>query len=435
MRVAPLPTGDAVAAPTPLLISSGGWAGLGWETGAVYASPPPAGSATLARLPPVRPVDAGALVVLPPSSHLVAPGDAFRDRFGAAIAASRDGTIAVACAPGRAPSGVCFVYAPASGAGWLPVASLIAAAPPGADFGAAVALSSDGAVIVVGAPAAAGAGGATLAGAAYVFVRTAGTNVWSAVGDALTDGATAAAGGRFGFSVAVSPDGTLAAVSAPFATGSTGAISTFAISRTAGGALVSRYTLPPDGSGLADRLGFALAWPAAAPGRLFAGAPGRRAAAAGRCCGIVAVLETGAAGVGTWRLAAELTTSVPGGPATGWRVAADAAGVTAAASFSTPWNAGQNCGGCGVADGSVDVYARRADGTWAWTGARVNVTTGVTSPIFTTGAASALVSDQFGSAVVLSPDGLILVVGAFNQQARSGGGKGDFRLLATVRGW
>jgi hypothetical protein len=76
------------------------------------------------------------------------------------------------------------------------------------DFGHDVALSADGAIALIGARA--DAQGASATGAAYVFRRTGTT--WTQVQRLRASDAAASA--RFGTSVALSPDGTLAAIGA-----------------------------------------------------------------------------------------------------------------------------------------------------------------------------------------------------------------------------
>jgi hypothetical protein len=84
--------------------------------------------------------------------------------------------------------------------------STLASPARGVDFGAAVSLSFDGAVLVVGDPK----GAADEHGAAAVFERT--DDAWSS-GIALSRGGTASFWGRFGQRVAISHDGNIAVVS------------------------------------------------------------------------------------------------------------------------------------------------------------------------------------------------------------------------------
>ncbi len=160
------------------------------------------------------------------------------DDFGFAVALSGDGNTLVVGAPGEASArtgvtagivdettagnaapgaGAVYVYT-RSGATWTQQAYIKASNPGAGDqFGTSVALSSDGITLAVGAPGEASADGnqaddtAASAGAVYVFTRDV-SGVWSQqdyVKASNTD-----AGDQFGFSVALSGDGSTLAVGA-----------------------------------------------------------------------------------------------------------------------------------------------------------------------------------------------------------------------------
>jgi hypothetical protein len=97
-----------------------------------------------------------------------------------------------------------------SGSNWVPEQTLYPAGGEGLaqDFGHDLALSADGATALIGARADAQGGSST--GAAYVFRRTGAT--WTQVQRLRASDAAQSA--RFGTSVALSPDGTLAAIGA-----------------------------------------------------------------------------------------------------------------------------------------------------------------------------------------------------------------------------
>ncbi len=160
------------------------------------------------------------------------------DDFGFAVALSGDGNTLVVGAPGEASArtgvtagivdettagnaapgaGAVYVYT-RSGTTWTQQAYIKASNPGAGDqFGTSVALSSDGITLAVGAPGEASADGnqaddtAASAGAVYVFTRDV-SGVWSQqdyVKASNTD-----AGDQFGFSVALSGDGSTLAVGA-----------------------------------------------------------------------------------------------------------------------------------------------------------------------------------------------------------------------------
>jgi hypothetical protein len=141
------------------------------------------------------------------------------DLFGLSVALSADGSTLAVGARGEASGTGDPLDNSAAGAGavyvfvrtfdttsWVQEAYLKASdIGAGAFFGSAVALSADGARLVVGAPFEAGA-----AGAAYVFTRTAAA--WSP--EATVKAPNARANAEFGTSVAMSADGALIAVGA-----------------------------------------------------------------------------------------------------------------------------------------------------------------------------------------------------------------------------
>jgi cysteine-rich repeat protein len=171
---------------------------------------------TLAVGAPGEAADAGATYVFTrsdttwsPQAFLKAPSAAAGDDFGASIALSADGATLVVGAAGddaSAPSaGAVYVFT-RDGTSWSPPASVRPSSPAASDhFGISVALSADGATLAAGAE-----GAARFAGAAYVFTRSGA--VWS---EASVKASNAAAGDRFGLSIALSADGASLAVGAP----------------------------------------------------------------------------------------------------------------------------------------------------------------------------------------------------------------------------
>ncbi len=214
----------------------------------------------------------------PPWSRFLKPtrAHAQSEFFGASVAISADGaTMAVGAygdvgdaeSPGERPgagAGSVYVYV-RHGAGWVVQAYLQAAHPDANDaFGTAVALSADGNLLLVGAPheasSATGVDGpadnndATGTGAAYVFVRNAGS--WTQRNYLKASDASSLVGGSFGGTVAVNADGTTLAVGAHYesnlaGTTGTGAVYVFVAS---GASWVQQYKLMGSATEFFDRL-------------------------------------------------------------------------------------------------------------------------------------------------------------------------------------
>ncbi|MES2483033.1 MAG: integrin [Pseudomonadota bacterium] len=147
-------------------------------------------------------------------AYLKASDSATNTQFGSALAFSGDGgTLAVGAQGthgGITLSGAAYVFKRADDA-WREEAVLTAADPARLDtFGISVALSSDGATLVVGAPGRDGGAGA-YAGAVYVFTRSGAS--WAAQ---HLRAPHARAGSGFGYSVALAADGLTLAAGAPF---------------------------------------------------------------------------------------------------------------------------------------------------------------------------------------------------------------------------
>jgi hypothetical protein len=144
------------------------------------------------------------------------------DRFGASVALSADGSTALIGAP---------LYGGGNGAAWIFTRSdstwkqveELTAATGGVSgyFGRSVALSADGETALVGAPAARGQG------LAWLFTRS--ESGWSQQGEPLA-GAGESGSGRFGRSVALSADGETTLIGAPGDDGNLGAAWLFRLS-------------------------------------------------------------------------------------------------------------------------------------------------------------------------------------------------------------
>jgi hypothetical protein len=164
------------------------------------------------------------------------------DRFGSALALSRDGNTLVVGAPADRSRGIGVGASPAdagtiatgavtvyvrSGGSWTAQAFIKpGSADVAAEFGAAVALSEDGSWLAVGAPREAndtrsinGTGCTTCrpdSGAVYVYQRNA-QGQWGF--KAYIKAANADAGDHFGHALAISNDGRVLVVGAPFEDG------------------------------------------------------------------------------------------------------------------------------------------------------------------------------------------------------------------------
>ncbi len=131
-----------------------------------------------------------------------------KDRFGTSVALSFDGAILAVGAPAYdsgARPGAVYVFGRSVDV-WSHKAALAAAAPGVGDrFGFSVAMSTTGDTIAVGSP------GGDAAGGVHVFERS-GANTWERT--AVRKASNAVAGDSFGTDVALSADGTLLAVGA-----------------------------------------------------------------------------------------------------------------------------------------------------------------------------------------------------------------------------
>ena len=140
----------------------------------------------------------------------LAPSDLSGDQseIGTGVAVSRDGRVAVVGGPGDADdAGAAWVFT-RSGSSWQQAAKLRPRDEAGdGRFGSSVAISANGAVVVVGAP-----GDAEQLGAAWVFTRSG--MAWTQVGGKLTPRNERGIP-RFGWAVDVSADGTKAIIGGP----------------------------------------------------------------------------------------------------------------------------------------------------------------------------------------------------------------------------
>jgi hypothetical protein len=164
-------------------------------------------------------------------AYVKASNTGIDDNFGFSVALSADGNTLAVGAPGEdsnatgidgnqgdntaGNAGAVYIFI-RSGIAWTQQAYVKASSTAAGDqFGFSVALSSDGSTLAVGA-----IGSVSQAGAAYVFTRSGVT--WSQ--QALVTGVNTGPGDQIGFSVALSGDGNTLAVGAPGEDGSSNVI-------------------------------------------------------------------------------------------------------------------------------------------------------------------------------------------------------------------
>jgi len=144
-------------------------------------------------------------------------GDNSRDYLGAAVAISDDGNTIAVGAPNtvddKDTAGYVRVFDWNAGtSSWQERGNDIEGEALGDEFGSAVALSSDGSVVAVGAPYNNGGGGGKGAGTGHVRVFEWVGNLWTQLGADIDGGAD---DDKFGTSVALSSDGRTVAGGAP----------------------------------------------------------------------------------------------------------------------------------------------------------------------------------------------------------------------------
>jgi hypothetical protein len=142
-----------------------------------------------------------------PASTIDDPESLQGDQFGASVAASGDGSVLLVSASGG-DSGAARVYV-YNRYGGAPLAMLEDPDTNGDCFGQSLALSADGGTALVGANCAS-VNGVQWAGKAYLYTRNNG--VWSPTAAAVLTEPTPTAEDFFGISVALSQDGTTAVI-------------------------------------------------------------------------------------------------------------------------------------------------------------------------------------------------------------------------------
>jgi hypothetical protein len=290
------------------------------------------------------------------------------------------------------------------------------------EFGFSIALSEDGGTLAVGAPYegsdASGEGDALAnAGAVYVYTRTAPGN-WEF--QKMLKASDADGGDQFGHDVALSANGDMLAVGAPFedsdGTGTgegmanSGAVYVFG--RT-GEAWTEQQKLKAPNAGLGDQFGWSLSL-SADGGTLAVGALFEDGNGADETDN--SVTDSGAAYVfrqdgGVWSPQAYLKASNPGiNDHFGHALALSADGGTLAVGAPLETSTARGIGGTdddgasGAASGAVYVYRFDSD-TDSWG-----------APLYIK-ATNADLGDQFGYSVALSADGGVLAAGAYREDS------------------
>ena len=195
--------------------------------------------------------------------------------YGADVAISPDGEVVVVGAPGTAPeaAGAVYVYARPAG-GWVAdeISAQLARVPgePGSAFGSAVAISGDGVTVAVGAPLEGGSGKVR-----YFLAPQGWANVAAGtqIGSGFLGVGSPAPGDQFGASVAISRDDRTIVVGAPGRYGARGAVYIFRKPAAGWMATTELVEIKIDSGEPGDRFGHSVAV-SADGSNIAVGAPG-----------------------------------------------------------------------------------------------------------------------------------------------------------------
>jgi len=342
---------------------------------------------------------------------LLASGGAAGDQFGWSVALTSDGSRALVGAylddtAGGADAGSARVFL-RTGTGWAEEATLLASGgASNDDFGWSVALTSDGSRALVGAPGDDTAGGAD-AGSARVFLRT-GTG-WAE--EATLRALGGAAGDNFGSSVALTSDGSRALVGAPSDDTAGGTAGSARVFLRTGTGWAEEATLLASGGAAEDYFGISVALTSDGS-RALVGAPFDDTAGGADAGSARVFLRTG-------RFWAEEATLLASGGAAGDNFGSSVA-LTSDGSRALVGAPGDDTAG-GPNAGSARVFLRTGTG-WA-----------EEATLLASGGAS---DDGFGQSVALTSDGSRALVGAWLDDTPGGPNAGSARVfLRTGTGW
>lgn len=341
------------------------------------------------------------------------------DGFGESVALSGDGNTALVGVPGHShiqggvpvitTAGAAYVFTRTNGT-WATTPSVTftdPAATTGDEFGVSVALSGDGSIALVGAESVKD-GSTGPYGAAYVYTQSHG--IWSSTpSHSFIDPGTSA--DAFGFSVALSNDGSTAAIGAPSTNSSDGAAYVYTQS---GGS----WPTTPNGS-FTDPLGtngdgFGHAVALSGNGSsLLSGAPGTKAGSLPCCVGDAYVYTENH---GTW----------PSLPSQSF---ANPQGTTAQAQF-----------GSSVAlsgDGTIALIGAEAGSSNATNAAYVfasssGIWSGTAAHTFADPTTNT--AENYGASVALSNDGSTALIGAPQTTVSGGAGAGAAYVYVQTSG-
>jgi hypothetical protein len=315
---------------------------------------------------------------------LLASDAAGDDQFGISVALSSDGNIALIGAniENTSPNteqGAAYVFT-RSGSIWTEQTKLLASDRVNGDyFGNSVALSADGNTALIGAQLV----GAYSNGAAYVFTRSGST--WTQRTKLVAPDSSDFS--NFGFSVALSADGTYAAISAPFESGALNDGSVYFYVRSGFTYNFMQKILASDAaSGTARHFGYSVAL----------SSNGSTAVVGARAADILPTFSHGAAYVftrsgGTWTQQQRITASDSvEGEGFGTSVSVSGDGDTVLIGSVQEF-------GVGSKNGSAYIFTRSGS---TWTQQKELV------------ASNPAIGDRFGSSVQLSSDCRVALIGA-----------------------
>ena len=340
-----------------------------------------------------------------PSANLSDPGldgVTYYLDFGYSVALSGDGTTALIGAPGSGPNGsAAYIYQVASESSWAstaaPTATLFDGTGIKDGFGDSVALSSNGKTALIGAPL--GSGVAYPYGDAYLY-QVASETSWASTATptaTLTSGLTTA--DDFGYSVAVSANGTTALIGSRF-----NAAYIFQVASVTDWASTASPTATLSNGVVDGEFGYSVALSGDGTTALV-GAPSADLSGAN---GAAYVFQ--ASGGNVWASSSTPVATLTSGLTTadnfGNSVALSSDGTTAL------------IGAFGVSNNTGAAYIFNIASESAWSS---NATPSPTATLTNGGGAT---NDSFGSSLILSPDGTTALISAV-------GGGGTAALVGT----